>query len=328
MRDRTLRIVLLMTGLVALSGAGCDGDPSTDAGTDAGSADGGGTDAGPLPALNLPPLEAFVESTEEFVEATLDHSCLGTGTRPEAGADVDVRFELRDFQDDFAVDDVDVWLFRDNEIGDTCDAPTCAQLTTDTAGNAMVTMPADGWYAYRVFPREGATRGETVFGVFQYNEPAPSVSGQAVQGNSVSGTTIEIIPALLGISREPGSAIVSGRIHDCADAFIQNAVMRLYDPDGRLVEQGTRSTEPSYHYFNGNASDNLPDQERQQSNSDGLYVIVQVPIVDERPYRMEAWATIDGVDTMIGCESARIFPDAVTILNLGPLRADSPASCM
>jgi hypothetical protein len=31
---------------------------------------------------------------------------------------------------------------------------------------------------------------------------------------------------------------------------------------------------------------------------------------------------------MLGCEAVRIFPDAVTILNMIPLRADAPQGCV
>ena len=294
--------------------AACGDDPVTmdDAGT----------------ALELAPAAAYVEMGEEFVPTTLDFSCMGTSVEPTPGEIVDVTFELRDFQDDFEVTEQDVWVFPGNEIGDTCDAPACQLVTTDASGNATVQLPTNGWYAYRVLPKMGATRGTTVFGVFQYNEPAPPGAGGSVMGQSVSGSTIEVIPALLGISREPGLAIVAGRLQDCNESFVENGIVRLFDPDGNFVEQGTLTSEPGYHYFNGNPDSNLPNQEETDSNVDGLYVVVQVPVVDERPYRVEMWANINGTTERVGCEAARIFPDAVTILNLSPMRADAPASCL
>jgi hypothetical protein len=265
---------------------------------------------------------------EEFVPRDLDFSCIGSRTQPTPGESISVEFMLRDFQDDFEVVDTEVWLFTDNVIRDTCAAPDCQTFTTDSMGNGMVMMPAEGWYAYRVIAREGETRGTTVFSVFQYNEPAPAMAGGSVEGNSVSGSTIELIPALLGITREPGRAIVSGRLEDCNGNYVQNAIVRLYDPDGNFVEDGSLASEPSYHYFNGNPDSNLPNQEETHSNTDGLYVVVQVPVLDERPYRVEAWATIGGETQRVGCESARIFEDAVTILNIGPERADADPACM
>ncbi|MFK7987906.1 MAG: hypothetical protein AB8I08_17945 [Sandaracinaceae bacterium] len=307
-------LLVLGAGLVA-----CDSGGDDDAGTRVDGSTG-------VPAL--PPALANFEEGEAFVSRTLDFSCRGTRVQPTAGAAVSTTFQLRDFQDDFEVTGTEVWLFSDNVIADTCTAPGCQMFTTDAMGDGMVDLPADGWYAYRVIAREGETRNSTVFSVFQYNEPAPADAGGAVEGNSVSGSTIELIPALLGITREPGRALVSGRLEDCNGNFVQNSAVRLYDGDGNLVVDGSATTEPSYHYFNGNPDSNLPNQEETFSNVDGLYVVVQVPVLDDRPYRVEAYANLDGTTARVGCESARIFPDAVTILNVGPERADADPACM
>lgn len=311
--NRNLVCVLSVIGGAAL--VGCDNGTVEEP-------DAGG------PVVELPPAAAYVETADDFMATTLDLSCRGARTRPVGGEPVDLTFQLRDFQDDFAVTGSEVWLFSDNTIADACTGATCQVLTTNASGDASATLPAGGWYAYRVLPQEGPTRVSSVFGVFQYNEPAPTSAGRSVIGNSVNGMTIEVIPALLGITREPGLAIVAGRIEDCDGSFIQNAVVRVYDPDGDLIEQGTLGSEPGYHYFNGNPDSNLPNQSETYSNVDGLYVVVQVPIVDNRPYRMEAWANVDGETQRIGCESARIFPDAVTILNIGPERADADPACL
>lgn len=304
---------------IALGLAACGG-PS--GGTD------GGPDAGPTP--DLPPLAAHEEvvlgpDDSEFRAVTLDYACRANLARPTPGDPIPVTFQLRDFQDDFEVDATDVWVFSNNEIGDTCDGPSCQAFTTDGGGDASITLPANGWYAYRVLPKTGLSRMTTVFSVFQYNEPAPASAGGSVTGNSVSGSTIDLIPALLGISRSEGLAIVAGRIEDCSGNFVQNAILRMYDPDGALV--ATTASGPFFHYFNGDANDNLPAQDETRSNADGLYVIVEVPVESDRPYRVEAWGNLDGEFRLLGCEAARIFEDAVTILNMTPVREDAPAGC-
>jgi hypothetical protein len=287
-------------------------------------------DTGPRPPDLLLPVAAWEEvatPTPLFVEATLDYSCLGTITQPAPGATVSSTFALQDFQTDDPVGGVDVWLFTNNWITDTCPAADCQMFTTDASGNAMVDLLANGWYAYRVFPKMGISAGSTVFAVFQYNEPSPATSGQTVIGNSVSGSTIELIPATLGIPRTPGRALVAGRIMDCAEHFIQNVQIRLFDPDGNEIFAGMTNEDPHFSYFNGNAADTLPNQTQLWSNSDGLYVLVQVPVLNDRPYRVEAWGILDGTFQKLSCEAARIFPDAVTILNMTPMRSDAPAGC-
>lgn len=303
-----------LAGALALASMGCGGTVVT-------------PDAGPAPDLD--PLAAYEEQGMDedatFVPRALDYACLRERVRPTPGDPVETTFQLRDFQDDFVVEEADVWVFSDNVIADECGGPTCTTLTTDAEGNASVTLPAGGWYAYRVVPKEGFTPMLTIFGVFQYNEPAPLVAGEAVVGNSVSGSTIELIPATLGISRTDGLALVAGRIEDCNGGFVENAIVRLYDPDGEPVV-GTASG-PFFHYFNGDAGNNTPAQGETDTNADGLYVVAELPVVSDRPYRVEAWGEIDGRLEILGCESARIFPNAVTILNLGPIRADAPEAC-
>lgn len=285
-------------------------------------------DAGPTPELE--PLAAYEErgmgEDVELVARTLDYACLGERTKPQGGDPVPTTFQLRDFQDGFEVENAEVWIFRDNVIADSCAEPTCSKLTTDTNGNAMVSLPAGGWYAYRVIPNDTPiSQMEKVFGVFQYNEPAPLEPNGSVTGNSVSGTTIEVVPATLGIPRTPGLAIVAGRVEDCAGGFVQNAIIRMYDPDGNAV---TEANGPRFHYFNGDPNDSIPSLAATSTAPDGLYVVLEVPVQSERPYRVEAWGNLDGEFRMLGCEAVRIFPDAVTILNMIPLRADAPQGCV
>lgn len=303
----------------ALALVGCDDAPITM--TDAGVM----SDAGVDP--DLPPVGAFTEGATAFEPTALDYGCLGALTAPAGGDTIDVEFQLRDFQDDFEVPDTDVWLFRDNQIADDCSGQTCQAFTTNTMGNASVMLPARGWYAYRVLPQTGPTPGTTVFGVFQYNEPAPAAAGGSVEANSVSGTTIDLIPALLGITREEGRAIVAGRIFDCNDANIANAVIRLYDPDGNFIQPGERDTDPKYHYFTGLVTGNVPAFDAEFTAADGLYVAPQIPLLGDRPYRVEAWANFEGTFQRVSCESARIFADSITILNLGPMRSDPDPAC-
>ncbi len=101
----------------------------------------------------------------------------------------------------------------------------------------------------------------------------------------------------------------------------------MYDPDGNPMLPSELNDAPHYNYFNGTVSNDLPNTLQSASNVDGLYTVIQVPVEDDRPYRVEAWGNLDGTFTMLACESARIFANAVTILNLGPVRSDGPTAC-
>lgn len=307
---------------LAFALSGCDdGDGDSDAGPDV---DGGGM----LITDPPPEIEAYTETPDDFAPATIDLSCLGTRTAPTGAEDVAVEFQLRDFQDDFEVPDIEVDVFTNNVITDSCALPNCQAVTTNSMGNATVMMPAGGWYAYRVNAYDDPNfRSNSVFQVFQYNEPAPTSSGGSVIGQSVSGYTIDIIPALLGFTREEGRAIIAGRVHDCNDANIANARVLAFDPEGNYLRPTGRSEDAADYYFAGVVRGNVPDVTALESRADGLYLYPQVLYIDDRPYRFEAWATVGGELTRIGCETARVFTNSVTILNIGPLRADGAAEC-
>jgi hypothetical protein len=322
-RPRALRALARGTSATALAfacvAAACGGSTTP--------SDAGASDAGQPPLPQLDPLAAYEETATEYVPRTLDYACLGTLTQPTGGAAVSTTFQLRDFQNDFAVDQTEVWLFSDNEIADSCDPPNCQSVTTNVMGDATVSLPSDGWVAYRVLPKMGLSRMTTVFAVFQYNFPIPSEAGGAVTGNSVSGSTIDLIPATLGISRTEGLALIAGRVRDCAGNSVENAILRVYDPTGAPLLEGEANDDPHFHYFSGEVERNLPNLAQLHTSPDGLYVLIQIPVTNDGRYRIEAWGNLDGEPTLISCEAARIFPDAVTIVNLNPTRADGPEAC-
>lgn len=308
--------------LVALAlgaaGTACGGGTATP--------DAGRVDSGEAPLPMLQPLVAYEQGPSEYEPTSLDYGCLGTLSEP-AGADpVSTTFQLRDFQNGFEVDATEVWLFSNNTIADSCVPPFCQSVTTDRTGNAVATLPAGGWTAYRVLPKMGLSRMTTVFSVFQYNFPIPATSG-AVTGNSVSGSTIDLLPATLGVSRTEGRALIAGRIRDCAGGSVENAVIRLYDPTGAPLLAGEGPNDPKFHYFSGRTTGNLPNLPQQHTHRDGLFLLIEVPVVGDGPFRIEAWGNLGGEPTRIGCEAARVFPDAVTIVNLNPIRADGPVEC-
>jgi hypothetical protein len=302
------KIASWTTPLVALALAvGCD-----DGGT------GGEDDAGTAPSLPV----LTTGTIDAPTSGSPNLACLGTATQPTPGAPVDVTLELRDFEMDFPVSNTRVWFFRDNEIGESCDAPVCTELMTDSSGNAIVSAPASGWYAYRVFPRMGATAGMTVIGSMQLNEPAPAAAGSVV-ANAVSQGTINLIPAVLGIGRQPGTAVLAGTVMDCDETPVYGAIIRLFDGDTEIT-QGELATEPQYRYFDG---DSFPSDSQPHTHVDGLYVGVQIPPPSTTgSLRIEAWGRPTEADAprRIGCEATRALADEVTIINIGPERSDYP----
>lgn len=305
---------------LALGGAiGCGGGDGT---PDAGG--GGDTDGGPI-GPELPTLTTG--TIENPTEAPADMACLGARTEPAPGGDVAVTMNLLFFSGGTPARGVDVWFFPDNIIRDTCETGVC-QMGTSSAddGSLVFTGKANGWYAYRVFEHDGPTSATSVVDSVQYNEPSPAADG-SVEGNAVELSTVNLIPALLGGPRTPGTALVAGRVMDCTDTSVRGATIRMYDGD-TLIAEGGAVGDPHYRYFNG---DSTPDADQIHTHVDGLYAAVNIPIPTgaDGLIRVEAWGrpSADSPTTgeRIGCEAMRAFADSVTIINVGPERNDYPA---
>jgi len=263
-----------------------------------------------------------------------DRACAlaATNIRPvETTPDIAVVMTVADFQTDAPVDNVRVQFYRDNlfpdPVGGTflCEAG-CQMGTSGPDGTVSPFMDSsDSWYAYFIKGRMGPTSATTPVDTAQYNEAA----GAAVTGNSVSASTLAVIPTVLGLMRQSGTALVAGTFYDCNDRPVRGLVVRLFAEgadntvatDDTFIPEGTRRDQPGYRYFNGSS---FPSGGQPYTNIDGLFAAGNIPVA--APIRIEAWynaGTAAAPDPQLwGCERIRVFPDGVTIVNVRPTRSD------
>ena len=301
-------------------------------------------DTGARGDLPTPDINATVESAPGSGAAG-DLTCTGEPGRamnirpPEAGTDIAVVMTVEDFESNNPVDNVRVRFYRGNELpppvgGDfACDdaAYPCQEGMSDAMGVVPAFMDTDAsWYSYFIKGRMGPTTASTPVDTAQYNETAEAT----VTGNSVAQSTLNIIPTVLGLTRQSGTAIVAGTVYDCTDTPVRGLVVRMFkegadntitSDDMLIADAGTR-TGPGYRYFNG---DSFPAGDQPFSNIDGLYAAANIPT--DMPLRVEAWYN-DTVPTaefpagrgpmLWGCERIRVFPNGVTIVNIRPTRMD------
>jgi hypothetical protein len=267
------------------------------------------------------------EETYLAEQVPADFEC--TPSEPAGSGDSTFTVRAVDFQDEFAVEGLTVQFFPDNNptLDGSCDAP-CQEVTTDAAGEATVTDTAGSWYAYRVIagPGTNVTSGSPseFIGVVQLNEVAPESGGSANLNVVREGTRDNII-LLLGTSSEEGTAVVTGQASDCTGRQLANATLRIFDSAGE-IDAGFASSGPREFYFNG---DSFPLGRQRVTNSDGLYGTANIPLPTDNTLRVELWGakTEGGTPEMLGCESVRVGADSITIVNIGPTRADGPSDC-
>jgi len=262
-----------------------------------------------------------------------DRACTASNVRPpETTAEIAVAMTVRDFESGNPVDDVMVQFYRDNElpipVGGTfaCPAGTCQLGTSNAVGVVPGVMDAvNSWYASFINGRIGPTPASTPVDTAEYNQPASAT----VVGTTVAQSTLSIIPTVLGLSRQSGTAIVTGTAYDCADEPVRGVLLRMFREDADIntatgdsliADTGTR-TGFGYRYFNG---DGFPDGDQAYTNIDGLFLAANVLV--DAPLRVEAWynaGTAAAPDPQLwGCERIRVFPDGVTIVNIRPTRSD------
>ena len=285
-------------------------------------ADSGPPDSGPEAA----PVVTVDDGTGEQVPADFD---CAPPSEPAGSGDSTFTVRAVDFQDEFAVEGLTVHFFPDNTptLDGSCNAP-CQQVTTNASGEATVMDTAGSWYAYRVVAGTGinVTSGapSDFIGAVQVNEEAPENGGTATL-NVVRERSRDAIIALLGTSSEEGTAVVTGQASDCMARAVSNATVRIFDSAGE-IETGFRSSGPREFYFNGNS---FPLGARRSTNTDGLYGTANIPLPSDNTLRVELWGakTEGGTPEMLGCESVQVGADGITIINIGPTRADGPSDC-
>ncbi len=287
-----------------------------------------GADSGGPATPRVPPAHA---GTAGAVAAL---SCAGTSTEPAAGADVSITLDLIAFgQHGDRAPSTHLCFCPNNVIPMAALTATftscgtgCQDVTTDTSGHASVMARANGWYAYRVFGHNGPTAGTHFLDSIQINEAAPASSGGTVQGNAVTFLTENLILAAELLDLAPGTATIAGRLGDCAGDNLSNVVTRAFHADGTEIFAGTEVTDTRFAYFDGAEN---PDASATFTNTDGLYVVVNIPIMVGERIRIETWA-YTGTDATgdahrVGCEAVEAFPGGVSIVNVGPLRNDYAA---
>lgn len=214
-----------------------------------------------------------------------DSSCVAT---------VPLTGEVTDFETGDGVADATLELFFDDQyVAGGADTSTTSDSSGALSGlDAMTCTPTA--YASSTDPALNLTKitiqSHEIFGF------GPSIDSEF---NSVSTTTYNVIPSLLGISVQAGMGIVAGTAYDCNGDPILGVQVIGRAADGSYPEQSVR-------YFR----EEFPNRDQEGTSEDGLWVAVNLP---PGPTTMEMWAWNGTEHVLLGSSVLTIIPDSINI---------------
>jgi hypothetical protein len=290
------RLIWLTMALVACTGSS-DGD-STD--TDKDGDNGGGDPFSQFVNVDVETkggvFTGFTPSTD-FESATW----LDRPADPAKQADVSLTLLVEDFESDKAVTDAttEVWL------ADVADGAPDLQAISSDSGTVDFSLPTCTAMSYRTSTNPALDETKVSIGahkVVPYNGGAAPTEQETF--TSVSKTTYQLIPSILGISPDPAKAIVAGTAYDVTGVGkIEGAQIIVYDAAGDIV------TDAHVKYF----VDEFPNRGQEHTSEDGLWVAINIP---PGALRVEMWGVVDGTLGLLGATQIQSYADTINLGNI------------
>jgi hypothetical protein len=232
---------------------------------------GGGSSSPDAPKENgfsnpVAPLMANMELSEDnWMEiGPADLSCLNTPANdPATTVAVALATEVRDFQSDNLVAGAQITVFRGQNTTDVFDTKTADE-------NAKVTFNIPTGVTRFGYKMTHESSLDTLL-LNQKVEPSqPTQTEGSIK--SVSKTTAQTMPALIGVARTPGTGVLAGAIRDCQDREISNFVATVSTVKGDHVFAPGADT----YYFSDKVG--LPVRRSQQKtgSKNGLFMVIEL----------------------------------------------------
>ncbi len=277
-------------------------------GGDGGGADGttgGGGNQADFINTTKAPIGDFTGFEAGYTTAWLTQTVTQTGTVSLAAA-------VLDFQEDTPVADATVEFYTGDEVAAVPDVSG----VSDAGGNLNLSLPFCTPLTYKTATDPALGDTKNTFEAHQVYGASPTGTDEL---NSVSTTTYQLIPSLLGVSVDPAKGTVAGTAYDVGDRPIEGAqvvVKSMADdsiPDDVVVK-----------YF----VNSFPNREQPETSADGLWVAINIPAGD---WKVEMYvADGAGGHLFMGQTVLKVFGDSINISNIytGYDSVKYPASCL
>ena len=248
-----MRIALSFT-LVSLVACGGGGSSTPDAPRDIGFS----SPVAPLMANR----EISEDNWEEIGEADL--SCLNTPASDVATTvPVALSTVVRDFQSDNLVPTATITVFRGQTTTDVFDTKT-------SDGNAAVTFNIPTGVTRFGYKMTHESSLDTLLLNQKVDPNMPTQTEGSIK--SVSKTTAQTLPALIGVSRTVGTGVLAGAIRDCQDREISNFIATVSTTKGTVTHAAGSDT----YYFSPTVGLPVRHSQQKHGSKNGLFMIIEL----------------------------------------------------
>jgi hypothetical protein len=286
---------------------------------------GGGGSSGDKPAADAPPKdigfsnptarlmanrEVGEDNWEEVGPANLD--CLGTPANdPPTTVVVNLATVVRDFQSDNLVPNAKVATFHNQDASAPFD-------TKSADGNAAVTVTlpvGTKRFGYKL------TNDSALDTLLLNQKVEPGNEQQTLEAiRSVSKTTAQTLPALIGVSRTQGTGVLAGAIRDCDDKEMSNFVATVSTTKGTVTYAAGADT----YYFSPTVGLPVRHSQQKHGSKNGLFMIIELQPAPEAYVQVWGYKTdadmASDTKTLIAELKTQVIAETVITGSYEPLR--------
>ncbi|MBP6629058.1 MAG: hypothetical protein KBG28_26460 [Kofleriaceae bacterium] len=271
---------VMFAALTSAGLAACGGDDGS-----------GGPDA--TTVVN-PVLKAYRETGDQvFEERPLNTSCLGTPTADMASTvEITLNTKVTDFQEEDGVPGATVGVFDGFDYMNPVATGT-ASSAAGMEGDISLVIPAGRRrFGFRMQAEDWF---DTLL-LFQYLDPAMATQTSPATISPVSQTTGLALPALVGVTRSPGTGILAGAIRDCDKNEIAGFTATVSSVSGQKMPIAGART----FYFGPNG---LPARNNVEpiGSENGLFAVLELPPTPTA--FIQTWGYLNQADADAGRET-------------------------
>ncbi|MCW5804227.1 MAG: hypothetical protein KIT31_17780 [Deltaproteobacteria bacterium] len=242
-----------------------------------------------------------------------DLACLGTPSADAATTvDVALSTKVTDFQSGNLAPGTSVIAFPNQSIGQ----PFGAAVVADEMAKLTLTIPTGTKrFGFKM-------TSDSALDTLLLNQTVlPDMAAQMLgQIQSVSKTTAQTLPALIGVSRTAGTGVLAGAVRDCANHEISNFIATVSSTKGEVNHVDGADT----YYFSSSVGLPVRHSQKAASSEDGLFMIIELQAAPKA--FVQVWGYVNDTDlaadklTLVAELETAVITDTVITGSYEPLR--------